>query len=170
MPRSAAELWWGKDKVPADAHHFYTDNGSYFGTKPEWKVVTWEDIFKERKDKNEHNLWWKKRTNKLMRTPCFVWVFNNYKSNFFGGYYLYIKTLEQDYAINFREPNEEIQKQVMEIFPCGIIPGIDDFYIWAQSFIETFPHNGFKRKAKYQGLKKCWCEVDYYGKLVNILS
>lgn len=173
MYRSALEFWRGKDNVPKNIHHLIHDpmNWNINGElKPYWKTVTWQDIFKKRKEDQEFNIRRKRRSEKLIRKPCFIWVLHNDNDWFFDGYWLYIKTLKKDYDINFRNHQKEIQKQVMELFHCGVLPCIDDFDFWAESFIKTFPHKGFKRKAKYQGLKRCWCEIDYYGRLVNILK
>ena len=88
---------------------------------------------------------------------------------FFRGWWIYIRIRNKDYAINFRhEHNDSLVEKAMQFFPCGIIPLKDNFETWAPKFAKQFAHKGFKGRHK-QGLAKCYCRINDYGKLIDIM-
>lgn len=159
MTRGGAEFWW-KEKLPRNVIHMYNNHP---GEK--WKAYTWEEEFAKRKQRQDWNINDKRRSQRTI--PCFIWVFKN-DTFFFGGWWIYIKTLKHEYGINFRnEYDERIIQMAMAMFPCGVLPIVENFSQWAKQFADQYPHAGFKRK-KNQGLKLCHCTVDENGDLVNV--
>jgi hypothetical protein len=171
MNRKAAEFWWNlpikgierKKFVPPPEVAFYAKND--FSNK--WEVTTWKDIFVKRKIKQDLSIANKCRHEKIK--PAFIWVFFN-NSWIMGGWYIYIKTLHKDYALNFKTnwKNEgkykSIIDKIMQAYPSGILAF--DFYQWAPHFAKQYHHTGFNRTK--QGLVKCLCKVNKYGELEDV--
>ena len=98
--------------------------------------------------------------------PCFIWVFYN-KSWIFGGWWVYLKTIHEDYAINFKNPNEaKLLKIIMNMYPCGTLPMIENFEQWAEAFEKTFHREAFKRKKN--AIKSCYCKIRYGHDIVDV--
>lgn len=167
MSRDGAEFWW-KIKVPREVHHYWHGGGQFWpGTAPKWNVVTWKDIHAERAARDRSNVRGKIRDGTQEIKPAFVWVFHN-NTDFFGGWYLYIKTLKRDEAINFRGTNNKLMEKAMSLFPCGYIPLKQNFEPWMRAFAREFAHVGFKR-TKNQGLAPCRAVFDDRGYLIDLL-
>lgn len=163
MSRSGAEFWW-KIKPPPDVHHYYHDGHQYWGDiRPGWNVHTWTMEHKKRTDNIRYREEVKRVHSRII--PCYVWVFHN-DSWIMGGWYVYIKTLKDDYALNFRTHRKELIRKIIEKYPCGLL--FDQFDLWAQAFAQQFRHIGFKRK-KNQGIVKAKCKIDERGYLVDII-
>lgn len=160
MSRAGAESWWG-EKLPRHIAYLYKENSGL-----PWIEVTYKEIFEKKTERQNCNLRSKQVHKKIK--PCYIWVFYN-DTWIMGGWYLYIKTLHKDYAINFRQPQPEISLKVMQLYPCGVIPVLENFEAWAKEFSKQFHHAGFKRK-KNQGLAKCYCELDEYNHVINVLN
>lgn len=164
MSRGAAEFWW-KMEVPKEVAYYYHDGGYYFGPKPKWKVKTFKEILDRKKERQEAQLSYLRLSSKTV--PGFVWVFHN-NTTFFCGWYIYIKTLHKDFGISFRhEHDDNLIEKAMQLYPCGVFPVLDCFDEWAQQFSKQYRHVGFNRK-KNQGIAKCWCLIDEYGKLKDV--
>jgi hypothetical protein len=159
MSRSGAEFWW-KTKLPRHIAYLHKPH-----SHSDWIEVTYKEILDKKIEQQKWELQIKTRSNKIK--PCYIWVFNN-DYWLMGGWYLYIKTLKEDYALNFRNPNKELTLKIMELYPCGVIPVLENFDSWAEAFSKTFSHKGFKRK-KNQGLLKCFCELNEYNELKDIV-
>jgi len=157
MTRSAAKFWW-KQEPPKEVAYLIKD-----GYGVDWKPVTYKEIYERKKAKQERSIQYKMRTE--ITKPCFLWVFYN-NTWLFGGWWVYIKTLKEDYAVNFRNPDRMLLSKIINLFPCGILPLKENFSQWAEKFAKTYPHIGFKRTK--QGLKKCYCKIDEYGRIADI--
>ncbi len=165
MTRSAAEFWWGKP-LPDGVAYVVSNGYSGFGEKTKWEPVTYKEILAKKVEKQAAELQRKRFPEKEVK-PCFIWVFYN-DGWIMGGWYLYIKTLHDDYALNFRNPRADLLLQVMNLFPCNIIPLAENFNTWAVAFSKIHAHRGFKRSKK-QGLLKCRC-VLIDGTLSEIIT
>lgn len=156
MTRNTAEFWWNilknKDKFvcPPDVA-FYKKNNTY----DKWESVLWSEVMTERKTKQE-NILLNIKKNKEETKPCFIWVFYN-NTWLFGGWYIYIKTLKNDYPLNFRINKSDIINKIMNLIPCNIL-GLD-FYQWAEKFEQIHHKECFGRKK--QGLIKAHCKIEY---------
>lgn len=167
MKKSAAEFWWGV-KLPYGVAYLIRNDYQFFGGDgPKWKEVTYREILDKKIEKQDGELYRKRVSGSVV--PGYVWVF--YNSGFLmGGWYIYIKTLKTDYGINFRhDRNGELVERAMQMFPLGVFPLEEYFDEWAEKFANKFSHVGFKRKSN-QGLAKCMCGINEYGKLISISS
>ncbi len=106
----------------------------------EYKQILWRDIFAKRKANQEASLKFKRRPAEQNK-PCYIWVFNN-TGWLFSGWFIYIKTLDNDYALNS--------------VPLGILPLAEKFESWAEEFSKIYAHKGFKRNND-QGILKARC-------------
>lgn len=164
MPRKAAKFWWNlkrenKISIPPDVA-YYTKKTPY----DDWKATTWRDVFAVRKEKQQSNILFKRKWKSHELKACYIWVFYN-KGWLMGGWWIYIKTLKRDYGINF-EKNNDLVLKAMQMFPCGIIPLLENFDQWAENFAKIYHKEAFGRKK--QGLKKCVCKINGYGELEDI--
>lgn len=165
MTRSAAKFWW-KEDLPKDVAHVEIGRGG-FGIKPEYRYVYWNELMDKKREKQADELSAKRFSKKDVTKPAFIRVFFN-NANLFYGWYIYIVCHKKDWGINFRyEHNDAVIVQAMQMYPCGVLPIIDNFQRWAESFAKTYPHVGFERKSN-QGLAKCTATMDCYGKLLSI--
>lgn len=159
MTASAAEFWSGK-KQPYGVAYYQKD------IMGNWKTVTYKEILAKKTARQLANLELKRRAASEIK-PAFIWVFHN-EFWCFGGWYVYIKTLTKDYALNFK--NRESAKQVemvMSLIPLGVLPFEENFEIWAQEFARKFAHVGFNR-TNNQGIMKCRCVI-INGEITDII-
>lgn len=177
MTRSGAEFWMVEFRkrhgiepwvIPKEAHSFVKEIGD-----KNFKMITWSDIHKKRRERDEKNIYFKRMHG--MIKPCIVWVF--YIDYWlFGGYYTVIKTINDEVYLNFRgrglasRANEEhLKLEVMNLFPVGIIPIIDNFQYWMKQFIKNYNNKSFYGGHFKQGINYTHCRFDKYGYLRNIL-
>jgi len=164
MTRSAAKAWWGVDlpKGVLSLHKSHPEG--------DWIEYTKFEQVKEKVRQQEANIEYKRRSSHLV--PCFVWVFYN-DSFLYGGWYIYIKTLKEDYGLSIRyKTSKDLIEKIMTLYPCGIIPKIEFVKLWFVKFATEYHHFGFKRgKGKWkQGLAQCWCVIDEAGRLFDIVG
>lgn len=131
--RSAAEFWWNtisrkNIEIPSDVAYYET-------FRNELKSVTWEKVHAKRTDRIRRCEDFKRRNGIVKAIPCIVWVFNNEGKFPFGGTYVLIKTLRSETYLNFRNEQPDLILRIMELFPCGILPMIENFDLWAEQFI-----------------------------------
>lgn len=172
MNRKSAEFWWNLPIKGIERKKFIAPPEVAYYTKNDftdkWEATTWKEIFAKRKEKQDSSIASKCRHETIK--PAFILVFYN-DSWIMGGWYIYIKTLKKDYALNFRTnwknegKHKSMIEKIMYAYPSGILAF--DFYSWAPFFAKQYQHNGFKRTK--QGLVKCWCKIDKYGELVDVL-
>jgi hypothetical protein len=160
MSRSAAKSWWKID-LPREIAYL-TNNGCGFDLKPDWKPVTYKDIFAKKKAIQECNIRYKRRH--VYIKPAYIWVFYN-DSWLFGGWWIYLKTVKNDYPLNFKHNTSPgLVKKIMRLYPCDILPF--NFEIWAINFERTYHHEGFGRTN--QGLLKCHCQINEKGDIIDV--
>lgn len=150
MSRSGAKFWLGVDLKKEVAYLYKTYSHS------EWEEVTYKHLL-EKKINNQLLELERKRIAPVTK-PCFIWVFYN-NSWIMGGWYIYIKTLKEDYALNFRNHQSDIICKAMNMFPCGVLPLEENFEAWCENFAKQFNRTGFNRKRK-QGIATCFCKIE----------
>ena len=163
MTRSAAKYWWGVD-LPKGVISLSQDHSG-----SDWIEYTTAQVLSKKRENQAISLNWKRAVSTVV--PCYVWVF--YVSSWiFGGWHTYVKTLKQDYVLNFKCKKIDIIEKIMDLFPCGLLPDIVFFEKWMKSFAEEYHHVGFHRGLNgwKQGLAQCWCEIDESKKLSNIFK
>lgn len=156
MTRDGAKTWWGVD-LPREIAYLYKD---YPWEK--WTRVTYKEIYAKKKQRQENNISIKRRSDIVV--PCYVWVF--YNGCFpYGGWWVYIRTVKEDYAVNFRNYDQErLMEKIRSLFPCEILNIGGSFTKWAESFEKKFHRKG---KRKKNAVAACHCKIRN-GYLVDI--
>lgn len=167
MPRNAAKFWWGKE-LPDGVAYVYHNGGYHWpGVKIEWIAVTYKELLEKKIKAQGLELWCKRRSELGYNLPGYVWVFK-VPGFIFGGWWIYIKTAKRDIGISFRhEYDKKMILKAMELYPCGMLPLMENFDKWAVLFSKQYAHVGFKRK-KNQGLAKVRVYFDKNGDVENI--
>lgn len=161
MTRGGAVTFWGKE-LPKGVAFLIKDIGQ------DWKEVTYKEINARRRKRQDSNIYVKRRNEEICH--CAVWVFYNDPSFsiFFGGWYIYIRTLKGDFALNWRCLKKDLIMQVKNLFPCGCLP-FDDTYdkAWFEAFEKQYHYPG-KRKKNAIAFAKC--RFDERGNIVEIMK
>jgi len=154
MTRSAAKFWWKKDLPPNVSHLKYERFGG------EWEPVTWEEINKERAEKQKAHLY-NIRKPEIYIKPCIVWTFFN-DTDFFHGWYCYVLTLKKDWSLNFTRYGDynHLFPKVMNLFPCGVLPLEEYSDEWMKRFAVEYKVGPYGVKKK-QGKALAWCKYRY---------
>jgi hypothetical protein len=170
ISRKAAEYWWNilrpendKVKIPSGISYYYYDYSL------PWIPVTWEEVFKKRKEKQYSRLYTIRNSpSGNVTKPCFLWIFHN-DSWIFSGWWIYVKLLKKDIPLNFRhcEQYEKLVNKIMELYPCGVFPVKENTKQWTEAFSKQYRHTGFGRK-KNQGLLQCHCVLDKWGSVIDV--
>lgn len=85
---------------------------------------------------------------------------------FFGGWYIYIRTLKGDFALNWRSINKDLIAQVKNLFPCGCLPfDDDDDPVWFNAFEKQYHYHGKRDKNAIAFAK---CRFDERGSIKEI--
>lgn len=106
--------------------------------------------------------------------PCFIWVF--FVEGFaYHGWWLYVKTLKKDWQIggvsgrtNDGRTNGMAVK-IMEMFPCGVEPVMENFTAWKMAFAEAYHYPTRKRPEK-QGMVIARAVVAESGRLLDVVE
>lgn len=99
-----------------------------------------------------------------------MWVFYNDPlwCMFFGGWYIYIRTVKGDFALNWGGIKKDLISQVKKLFPCGCLPFEDDYdTVWFQAFEKQYHRDG-KRKKNAIAFAKC--RLNERGDIVEIMK
>ena len=159
MTRGGAKSWWGME-LPKEVAYCIKEIGE------EWKDVTYKEIFARKKARQDSHIY-EKRAHEETR-PCAVWVFWNEPlwHMFFGDWWIYVRTLRGDYALNFRNTRKDLIWQVKQLFPCGLLP-FDDVYdeAWFEAFEKKYHYPG---KRKRNAIAFCHCRFSKRGYIIEI--
>ena len=162
MTRDGAKSWWGVE-LPKEVAYCIKEIGE------DWKDVTYKEIFARKKARQDSHIYMKRAHGEVR--PCAVWVFCNehgINDMFFCGWYIYIRTLRGDYALNFRNPRKDLIMQVKQLFPCGLLP-FDEIYDepWFVAFEKKYHYPG---KRKRNAVAFCHCLFDDRGYIREIMK
>ena len=161
MTRGGAVTWWGRE-LPKGVAYCIKEIGE------DWKEVTYKEIFARKKARQDSHIYMK-RVHEEVR-PCAVWVFWNEPlwHLFFGGWWIYVRTLRGDYPLNFRNPRHDLVMQVKQLFPCGCI-SFDEIYDekWFEAFEKRFHYPG---KRQRNAIAFCHCRFDERGRITEIIK
>jgi len=127
--------------------------------------ITRADILKNKRQRQRRLLQEKMHNYDPVVKPCFVWTFHN-KSWLYGGWWLYVKTLKLDWQIDERHQPELVLK-AMSLFPCGLLPVIENFDPWMAAFAEQYHRPTWKRPEN-QGMAMAWATINSSRSLVDI--
>ncbi len=161
MTRGGAEFWWGVE-LPKEVAYCIKEIGE------DWKDVTYKEIFARKKARQDSRIYMKRAHGEVR--PCAVWVFWNEPlwHMFFGGWWIYVRTLRGDYPLNFRNPRHDLVMQVKQMFPCGCLP-FDEIYDekWFEAFEKRFHDPG---KRQRNAIAFCHCRFDERGRITEIIK
>ncbi len=117
------------------------------------RMVTKTDILNNKRHRQSLQLQARRSTDTPIIKPCFVWVFYNDPKiyPFYSGWYLYIRTLRRDYPIGFKRQNLKFRVPIMRLFPCGLLPMIENFEVWLQKFARIY-HRPTSKRPTNQGM------------------
>ena len=129
------------------------------------KPVTWADIHRKRAERDKRNIA-RKREPRTQRHAAYIWVF--YQPGLFGfaymGWWLYIRTVNESYAVDFRGLNSDLALKIMRLVPCGILPAIENFEQWKEAFATEYHRPG---RFKQQGLLAGWATVQDGNRVID---
>lgn len=156
VDRSAAKKFFGIE-LPENVISIIKDTPF-----DDWREYTKEDLLEKKIQQQNSSLWFRREYGKVEVKPCFIWLFYN-KGFPFMGWWIYIKTLKEDYAVDFhRGPRAYVSiEKIMSLYPCGVFPISENSGIWAEAFSSQYQHTGFNRTK--QGLAKAWCLINHNG-------
>lgn len=161
MTRGGAVTWWGRE-LPKGVAYCIKEIGE------DWKEVTYKEIFARKKARQDSHIYTKRAHGEVR--PCAVWVFWNEPlwHMFFGGWWIYVRTLWGDYPLNFRNPRHDLVMQIKQLFPCGCIP-FDEIYDekWFEAFEKRFHYPG---KRQRNAIAFCHGRFDERGRITEIIK
>lgn len=133
------------------------------------KFITYADLGREKKEKQRRQLQEKLRYYGPVRYAAYLWVFFCPGiSGFLRQYYLYLWTLKNNWALDFRrdwqcdfERDDIISVgSAMRMFPCGLLAIPQNFELWKEEFAKRYRRPG---RFKKQGLIPGWLELTREG-------
>lgn len=129
------------------------------------QVITKADILDDKRRRQRHLLEGKLADN--VWRAAFVWVFRN-EGPFFGGWWLYIRTLRDDYRLNHsRSSYRLLFPKIMALYPCGFEPNEANFEQWAEVFASAHHRATVKRPAN-NGLAIARALISPGGQLLDV--
>jgi len=156
-------LIWPKDAVSAFREHMYAP----------WEFKYKSDILREKQERMEGHLWWKREYGIVQRKPLYVWVFwcPGINDCFFKGYWTYFVGLGKDYHGGGYKDDivGKLLEQVIKLFPLveTDLFGNFNYDLWQRRFIEKYQRGIWCGKP--QGKAPVWAEVKG-GNVEKILS
>jgi len=144
-------LIWPEDAVSAYREHMYAP----------WKFTLKSDILRQRRERMEHHLWWKREYNVTHRRPLYVWVFwcPGVGGFAFRGWWTYLIGKNISYSPAFRNNDRKTISRLMELFPL-IEPklfGPPNLDEWMAEFVRRYQRGYWCGKP--QGKSPIWAEV-----------
>lgn len=129
------------------------------------QAITRADILENKRRRERRRVEWQRRNWEDVTCPCFIWTFYN-PGFIYGGWWLYIKTAKESFRVTFRNDKEMILK-IMDLFPCGLLPIIENFDLWKATFAETY-HRPIKNRPEQNGMVIAWARLSYNGMLLDV--
>lgn len=110
--------------------------------------ITKSDILAQKKTRQARRLAFiRSRTEPIIK-PCFIWTFCNEYSHswIYAGWWLYIRTHQGDFRMGVKGVSDrEMTLKVMHLYPCGLLPILENYDVWKQTFAERYPKPTEKR-------------------------
>lgn len=128
--------------------------------------ITVEDLMDKKRKKQRRQLARKRRSYKSQNKPCFIWTFYN-KGFPYGGWWLYVKTSEKEYPLDYRQPRKDLMIKAMQMYPCGLLPVEENFYRWKEEFARRY-HRPTEKRPENQGMALAWAKVKWNGQLLDL--
>jgi hypothetical protein len=129
--------------------------------------VTKGDILRNKRARQTRRLA-RVRQNLVPRVvPCFIWTLY-VPGPFCMGWHLYVHSLRNDWEIRAGK-NSDFILPIMHLYPCGLLPIIENFRLWKETFATQYPRATEKRPNK-QGmvLARATVEAGWTGRLLEV--
>ena len=155
------KLIWPDDAVSATQEHPYAP----------WKFTTRSDVLRARKERMQHQLWWKRDYGTTEIRALYVWVF--WCPGAFGfafrGLWTYLVGIGRKYNGGGIKGNVvgRLLDEVISLFPLVDKPLFPDWRYynqWQEEFIKKYP-----TRKKRSGKAPIWAEVEG-NQVIKILS
>jgi len=132
MPRKAAESWW-KCKIPPEIAYYKCFSGYGF-CKPKKVAVTWLEVFKERAEKQQRAISYKRAPDFEKRAA----ILSVNSKNWTCGYALCTTIKGNQYWVDYKndENKDKICQYLMDNLPLGIL--CFDFNEWKKEFEKKY--------------------------------
>lgn len=130
-------------------------------------VFTVDDARRKRKEDQSHHLQNLMRSQANLVKPGYVHTFLNSAVFPYGGWWLYVDTLEQDWWIEHGGLYKIWPLKIMKLFPCGYLPMIENYDLWKEAFARFYPRATRKRPHN-QGMAMVRVECTSYGSLIDV--
>jgi len=121
--------------------------------------VTWAEIRKTRRERQERIMRWKRRCDPPRIVPCYIWAFC-VPGWIYGGWHCYVVTLcqgeTQEQPVNFGRGGRfatfkgpALAESIMREIPLGFLPLAENWERWVAEFAKRYPrrHPHDPRKA-----------------------
>ena len=138
-------------------------------------TVTKGDILDNKRRRQARRLAWKLRPTEPITKPCFVWVFDNGPIFPYGGSWLYVRTLKERWQLGPRHSrgwdfhaDTGLTLKIMQMFPCGFLPMIENFGLWKRVFMETY-HRPTRKRSESNGLALARAVISPEGHLIDVV-
>lgn len=130
------------------------------------KPITRSDILEKKRARQASILANKRRVWGAETVPGFIWTF--YNPHFpYTGWHLYVRTLRASWWIR-PDRNPGLALKIMRLYPCGLLPMLENFSLWKATFANTFPRATAKRPT-LQGMTLARVVVES-GRAVDIME
>jgi hypothetical protein len=120
--------------------------------------ITKQDILNWKRERQAKELQRKRQPSRVGIRPCVIWTFYNQPFPY-GGWWLWVKTLKDDWGIGWRGQYYDMIPKIMALYPCGLLPMRENFNVWKAAFAEQYPYPTRKRPEK-QGMVVAWAKVN----------
>lgn len=142
---------WPEDAVSAYREHMYAP----------WQFTTKSDIRRQRRERMEHHLWWKREYGVIERRALYVWVF--WCPGLFGfayrGWWVYLigRGIESG---KYLEQDTKTMSRLMELFPLveSTLFGSPDIAKWKKEFVKRYRRGTWAGRP--QAKAPVWAEVE----------
>lgn len=129
--------------------------------------ITRFDTLENKRRRQRRQLEWKRRNWEPVVRPCFIWTF--YNAGFiYGGWWLYVLTLHKGFGVNLRN-SKEMALKIMDLFPCGHLPIIENFEPWKAEFARIYRRPTRKRPDQ-NGMFPAWAQLSRSGLLLDVFK
>jgi hypothetical protein len=122
--------------------------------KIDGRTVTYADMKADRIVKQKEHLQKILAIGGPVRRAAYVWTFFN--PHFpYSGWHLYLRTIEDSWWIR---TCDSLAINIMQMFPCGLLPIPDNFYAWKEAFAKDHARPSSRRTK--QGMVFGWVDVE----------
>ena len=136
-----------------------------------WRTITKSDILRNKRERQQRDIERKRLCFDPIVKPCLIWTFYN-DTPFYGGWWLYIRALKREWGVNFRgyvaHDRDRLITNIMRLYPCGLLPIMENFGLWMSAFAEAYHHPTADRPNR-QGMATAWAKISYNGRLLDVM-